>query len=332
MVGQCHLLVSPPGSPVAPRQSPLASANWCAGAVVAESYEGERVGTHDDRVAFITGAGSGIGRGTAERLAHDGADICIADIDIDGANETAAMVREFGRRAAVVQCNVASKPQVQSALDDCIAELGRLDIAVANAGIGRVASVLEMELKDWQDQIDINLTGVFLTVQAAAQRMVSAGNGGRIVCISSLAALNTGQAFWAYSATKVAVKMMVRGWAQELGQHGITVNAIGPGVIDTPLAHGLAGDDGGPIRTALESRTPLGRVGLPSDIAGLIAFLTGPDGEFMTGSYLLMDGGVRDARGPLAEDPDDPIVQEQMRHMAASEERRAILQPLIDER
>lgn len=288
--------------------------------------------TLEGKVAFITGAGSGIGRGTAVRLAREGANICIADIDMDGAEETASMVREFGREAITVKTNVASKPQVQSAADKCVAELGRMDIAVANAGIGRAASVLTMELKDWQDQVDINLTGVFLTVQAAAQRMKDLGNGGRIVCISSLAALNTSDLMWGYSATKVGVKMMVRGWSQDLGQYGITVNAIGPGVIDTPLAHGLAGDEGGPIRSALEQRTPIGRVGRPSDIAGLIAFLAGPDGEFMTGSYLLMDGGVRDARAAGSQDPQDPRVQEAMRHMAAGAVRRDKLQPLIDER
>jgi NAD(P)-dependent dehydrogenase (short-subunit alcohol dehydrogenase family) len=286
----------------------------------------------EGKVALITGAGSGIGRGTAVRLARDGANICIADIDIDGAEETASMVREFGRDAITVKANVASKPQVQGAFDRCVAELGRVDVAVANAGIGRAGSVLDMDLKDWQDQLDINLTGVFLTVQAAAQRMKQLGNGGRIVCISSLAALNTSSLMWSYSATKVGVKMMVRGWAQDLGQYGITVNAIGPGVIDTPLAHGLAGDEDGPIRTSLEERTPIGRVGRPSDIAGLISFLAGPDGEFMTGAYLLMDGGIRDARAPVSQDPGDPRVQEAMKHMAAGQARRERLQPLIDER
>ena len=285
------------------------------------------------KAAFITGAGSGIGQGTAVRLARDGADICVADIDLDGAAETASMVREFGRSAHVVQCNVASKDQLQSAADECVAELGSLDIAVANAGIGRGGSVLEMELKDWQDQVDINLTGVFLTVQAAAQRMVAAGNGGRIVCISSLAALSTSAQMWSYSATKAGVAMMVRGWAADLGPHSININAIGPGVIDTPLAHALAGDEGGPIRTQLEESTPVGREGRPSDIAGLIAFLVGPDADFMTGSYLRMDGGIRDARGgALAEDPESDIGQERLRHVQTSMARTARLQPLIDQR
>jgi NAD(P)-dependent dehydrogenase (short-subunit alcohol dehydrogenase family) len=292
--------------------------------------------TLEGKVAFITGAGSGIGRGTAVRLAREGANICIADIDMDGAEETASMVREFGREAITVKTNVASQPQVQAAADRCVNELKRLDIAVANAGIGRAGSVLDLSLKDWQDQVDINLTGVFLTVQAAAQRMKALGNGGRIICISSLAALNVSSTMWAYSATKAGVAIMVRGWAQDLGQYGITINAIGPGVIDTPLAHGLAGDEGGAIRRSLEDRTPVGRAGRPADIAGLIAFMAGPDGEFMTGSYVLMDGGIRDAAGgrpPLQQqDTSDPRVQEMMRHFAAGEERRRKLQPLIDER
>ena len=287
---------------------------------------------HEGKAALITGAGSGIGRGTAVRLARDGADICIADIDLEGAEETASMVREFGREAHTVRCNVASIDQVQNAADQCVETLGRLDIAVANAGIGRGGSVLEMSLKDWQDQVDINLTGVFLTVQAAAQRMVAQGDGGRIVCLSSLAALTTGEAFWSYSATKAGVKMLVRGWAQDLGRHGINVNAIGPGVIDTPLAHALAGDEGGPIRTALEQNTPVGRAGRPSDIAGLISFLAGPDADFITGSYIVIDGGIRDARGAVVQDESDPINAERMRHMQSSQERTARLQPLIDQR
>jgi NAD(P)-dependent dehydrogenase (short-subunit alcohol dehydrogenase family) len=285
----------------------------------------------DGKVAFITGAGSGIGRGTAERLAREGASICIADIDTDGAEHTASTVREFGREALVLKCNVASDRQIEESVKQCVSALGRLDIAVANAGIARGGSVLDLSLKDWQDQLDINLSGVFLTVQASAREMVRLGNGGRIVCISSLAAENTGAGTWAYSATKAGVRMMVRGWAQELGPHGITVNAIGPGVIDTPLAHALAGDEGGPIRRSLEERTPVGRSGQPSDIAGLIAFLSGPDAAFMTGSYLIMDGGLRDARGSGINVPAD-LAAERQRHFEASMSRRQKLQPLIDER
>jgi glucose 1-dehydrogenase len=285
------------------------------------------------KVAFVTGGGSGIGRGCAERLAREGADVFITDIDTEGAEMTANLVTQLGRQAVVVKANVASKAHMQKAAAECVERFGRLDIAVANAGIGRGGSILDMELKDWQDQLDINLTGVFLTVQATAQQMVKLGNGGRIVCISSLAAENTGPGIWSYSATKSGVRMMVRGWAQELGPLDITVNAIGPGVIETPLAQGLAGDEGGAVRSNLEARTPVGRVGKPADIAGLVNFLAGPDGGFMSGAYVLMDGGLRDARwGGAGENPDETVMTEMQRHMAAAEARRARLQPLIDER
>jgi NAD(P)-dependent dehydrogenase (short-subunit alcohol dehydrogenase family) len=290
------------------------------------------MGAIEGKVAFITGAGSGIGRGIAQRLAADGADVCVTDLDQAGAEQTAELVRKEGRRSLVLKINAASEPQLDAATRRCVQELGRLDFAVANAGIARAGSLLELSRKDWQDQLDVNLTGVFLTAQAAARRMTEAGRGGRIVCISSLAALSTGAMSWGYSATKAGVAIMVRGWAQELGPHGITVNAIGPGVIDTPLARGLAGEEGGPIRVALEKRTPVGRAGRPSDIAGLVSFLCGPDAEFMTGSYLLMDGGIRDARMQGELDPSDPRMQEMLRHQRAAQERRARLQPLLDER
>jgi NAD(P)-dependent dehydrogenase (short-subunit alcohol dehydrogenase family) len=286
----------------------------------------------DGKVAFVTGGGSGIGRGICERLAADGADVCVTDIDLAGAEETAEAVRATGRKAHVVQHNTASEPRTAEAVASCVDALGRLDVAVANAGIGRGGSVLEMSLKDWQDQVDVNLTGVFLTVQATARKMVELGNGGRIVCMASLAAVSTGAMTWAYSATKAGVAMMVRGWAQELGPLGITVNAIGPGIIETPLAGMLAGEAGGAIRRGVERRTPLGRVGQPGDIAGLVSFLAGPDAAFMTGAYLLMDGGLRDSINREAPEPGSELADELARSFAAAEQRRARLQPLIDER
>ena len=286
----------------------------------------------EGKVAFVTGGGSGIGRGIALRLAQDGADICIADIDLDGGEETAELVRGAGRKALVVQANTASPEQLDKGASACVQALGRLDVAIANAGIARGGSVLEMSIKDWQDQVDVNLTGVFLTVQACGRQMVDLGHGGRIVCISSLAAELVGPSSWSYSATKAGVRIMVRGWAQELGSYGITVNAIGPGVIDTPLAAMLAGEEGSAIRTGLEQRTPAGRAGKPADIAGLVSFMAGPDGEFMSGSYVIMDGGLRDASGRRTPDADDPRMQEMQKHMQAAAKRRAKLQPLIDER
>lgn len=283
------------------------------------------------KVALITGAGSGIGRGIAERLARDGADICIADFDEAGGQLTADLVGQLGRGALNVRCNVAVPEQVEAAAAACVEKFGRLDIAVANAGTARGAPLLDMSVKDWQDQIDVNLTGVFLTVQACARKMVELGNGGRVVCLSSLAAELTGPGIWSYSATKVGVRIMVRGWAQELGQHGINVNAIGPGVIDTPLAASLAGEEGGHVRTSLEARTPVGRAGRPSDIAGLVSFMAGPDGEFMSGSYVIMDGGFRDSSA-MGGSQNEETIAERMRIMQAGQSRAEQQRRLLDER
>jgi meso-butanediol dehydrogenase/(S,S)-butanediol dehydrogenase/diacetyl reductase len=285
------------------------------------------------KAAFVTGAGSGIGQGIAERLARDGADVAIADIDLEGCEETAERVRKAGGRPHVVQANVASQRQLQAAVESSASAFGRLDIAVANAGIARAASVLEMPLEDWQELLDVNLTGVFLTVQTTARKMVEFGHGGRIVCMASLAAVTVGPMTWAYSATKAGVAMLARGWAQELGPHGITVNAVGPGIIETPLARPLAGDEGGAIRKAVEEVTPLGRVGKPGDVAGVVSFLCGPDAAYMTGSYLLLDGGLRDAPRPArVPDAGDPRAQEFARHLVEAVQRRQKQKALLHER
>jgi NAD(P)-dependent dehydrogenase (short-subunit alcohol dehydrogenase family) len=290
------------------------------------------MGTLDGKVAFVTGAGSGIGRGIAERLAREGADVAVCDVDLDAARGTGERVQAAGRKAHVVKANVASPRQIQEAVEAAAGALGRLDIAIANAGIARAGGVLDFGLKEWQDQLDVNLTGVFLTVQAAARRMVQAGRGGRIVCTASLAAEITSPLMFGYSASKAAVRMMVRGWAQELGRFGITVNAIGPGVIDTPLARALAGGEGGPIRKALEERTPLGRVGTTADIAGPVAFLCGPDGGFITGTYMIIDGGLRDSGNQFLDLGDPAQLGELQQLMTEGIQHQARLQKLIDER
>ncbi len=289
--------------------------------------------TLEGKVAFVTGAGSGIGRACAVRLAQEGADVCVSDLDRAGAEETAGLVAAAGRKPHVTLCNVASQKQVEEAVAATVEALGRLDLCVANAGIARAGTVLDLPVQDWQDQVDINLTGVFLTVQAAAKRMAEQGEGGRIVCMASLAAETTGPLNWGYSATKAGVRMMVRGWAGELGPMGITVNAIGPGLIETPLARPLAGDAGGKVRQSAERHIPLRRIGQPEDVAGMVAFLCGPDASYVTGSYLMVDGGLRDAgSGWLPDDPNDPRLAEVARHLKEAGERRDELQPLIDER
>lgn len=253
------------------------------------------MGALDNKVALVTGGGSGIGRGTCLRLAEDGAAVAVVDVRADDAAETASLINAGGGRSVALQANVAELAEIEAAAQAAVASFGRLDIAVANAGIYRVGSLFDFSPEDFRRQVDVNMTGVFYTVRAAARQIVDGGQGGRIVCIASEAALRTGARVWAYSATKAAVKMMVRGWAQELGQHAITVNSIGPGLIDTPLAHFQVGEEGGELHSVVSRARPAGRVGMPADIAAMVSFLCGPDATFITGSFFLVDGGQRDA-------------------------------------
>ncbi len=269
--------------------------------------------TLDGQVAVVTGAGSGIGRGISLRLAREGAAVVVVDVDPGGADESVALIEAAGGRALAVRANVADFDQIQSAVDRGYEHFGRLDIAVANAGVFRTGTIRDVTPDDFRGQLEVNVTGVFLTVKAATERIVESGRGGRMVCISSEAALATGGRVWAYSASKAAVKMMVRGWAQELGQYGININSIGPGLIDTPLAQFQAGREGGELRAVVERRRPVGRVGTPDDIGGMVAFLCGPDASYITGSFFLVDGGSRDSySAPVLSEP-------------AREERRALI-------
>lgn len=285
--------------------------------------------TLEGKVALVTGGGSGIGRGTCLRLARDGAAVGVVDVRTDDADETVGLIETEGGRALSVRANVADLDQMVKAADVCEKTFGRLDIAVANAGIYRVGSLLDFPPDDFRTQIDVNMTGVFFTVRAATAQIVKGGEGGRIVCIASEAALRTGPRVWGYSATKAAVKMMVRGWAQELGQYGITVNSIGPGLIDTPLAHFQVGDEGGELNAVVARSRPAGRVGTPADIAGMVSFLCGPDASYITGSFFLVDGGERDGPG-IAALPAGAR-EERRALIAANIERNRETQALLDD-
>jgi 3-oxoacyl-[acyl-carrier protein] reductase len=284
--------------------------------------------TLDEQVAVVTGGGSGIGRGISLRLAREGAAVVVVDVDPAGASETVGLIDAAGGRAMAVRANVADLDQIQAAVDEGHERYGRLDIAVANAGVFRTGTLRDVTADDFRGQVEVNMTGVFLTVKAATERIVESGRGGRIVCISSEAALATGARVWAYSATKAAVKIMVRGWAQELGQYGINVNSIGPGLIDTPLAKFQAGHEGGELRAAVERRRPVGRVGTPDDIAGMVAFLCGPDAGYITGSFFLVDGGSRDAYAPPV--LPDEARQERRTLIAQAAERDQMTRALMD--
>lgn len=268
------------------------------------------------KVAVITGAGSGIGRGIARSLARAGADIVVSDLVVERAEETAAMVRELNREAIVQRTDVREQESVQALADAAVRRFGRLDVCVANAGILRTESVLTLSPEDWQAGLDVNLTGVFYTVQACSREMVRLGNGGRVITISSLAAEVAAPRWSNYQATKAAVRHATRCWAFDLAPFGITVNSIGPGWIESPLIADIIGD--GDARRQFEQVLPAGRVGRPEDVGAMAVFLASDEASHVTGGYFLVDGGQHDGASAA------PVIQAQ-RGLAAEHQGDALL-------
>ena len=235
-------------------------------------------------VAIVTGAGSGIGRATAVRLARDGYSVVVAELDVARAADVAGAI---GADAMPFALDVSESGQVDSLLAETLARLGRVDVMVANAGVPHGAPFLELDEATWERVLAVNLKGVFLCGQAAAKAMVAGGHPGAIVNVASTYAEVTEGEASAYSASKGGVRMLTKSMALELGPHGIRVNAVGPGWIRTgmnPL------DD--PAQVAqLEPTIPLQRVGLPEDVADVIAFLASDDARYVSGQTLFVDGG-----------------------------------------
>ena len=247
------------------------------------------------RVALITGGARGIGAATARRLAADGADIVIVDLDADAAALTAKEIAEAtGRRALGFGADVTDREQVTAVVDEAAETLGSLGILVNNAGITRDNLLFKMSDDDWDSVINVHLRGFFLASRAAQRHMVTA-KWGRIITLSSVSALGTrGQLN--YSAAKAGLQGATRTLAIELGPFGITANAVAPGFVVTEMTAQLAERLGTTLEAFTEERaaiTPVRRAGTPDDIAGIIAFLAGDDASFITGQTIYADGGRR---------------------------------------
>ncbi len=252
---------------------------------------GQGAALNGGRVALVTGAGQGIGRAISLALARAGVDVAVNDVRADGRpEETAVLVEGLGRRALTALADVGDRAQVDAMVERVLEVFGRLDILVANAGVNIYQPFLEIEQRVWDLTIGADLTGVFNCGQAAARAMVAAGRGGRIVVITSVSAETSYATQTHYCAAKAGAQMLAQGMALELGPHGITVNSVGPGWVETELTADYLGDPA--LRRQVEGTIPLGRVAQPGDVASLVTFICSPEGSYLNGAHLRVDGGL----------------------------------------
>jgi NAD(P)-dependent dehydrogenase (short-subunit alcohol dehydrogenase family) len=243
----------------------------------------------EGRVAIVTGAGRGIGRGVALGYAREGADLALVSRTEGDLIELAAEIGALGRRAAVIPCDVREAAQVQAAVDRAVAELGTVDILVNSAGINIVKPTEELALEEWQRLMEVNLTGSFLFCQAAGKVMLAKGKGA-IINIGSIHSFISIPRRAAYAATKGGILMFTRALALEWAEQGVRVNGIAPGFIRTSLQDELVAQ-GKFNRESVVARTPIKRMGEVDDIVGPAIFLASDEASFVVGEMLVVDGG-----------------------------------------
>jgi meso-butanediol dehydrogenase/(S,S)-butanediol dehydrogenase/diacetyl reductase len=246
-----------------------------------------------DRAALVTGAGSGIGRAIALRLAEEGATVLVGDLDPAAADATVAAARAAGGTAEAAAVDVRDPDSVAALVDRAVELWGRLDVAVANAGIGVAGTAAEQTVEDWDRMFAVNARGSFLTVQHALRAMLPRRRGS-IVTIASIGGMVGLAGRAGYCASKAAVVGLTKAAAVDVAEQGVRINAISPGTVDSPWIGRITADAADPAeqRRQMEARQLIGRLGTPEEIAGLAAYLASDESTFVTGSNFVIDGGV----------------------------------------
>lgn len=241
----------------------------------------------ENKIAVITGGADGLGKAAAIMFCHEGATVFIWDMNEEKGLETVGEIEARGGNAFFRKVNTASYAEVLEATNAAIAQCGRIDILINNAGITRDASLKKMTPEHWQQVIDVNLTGVFNCAKCVSAGMVERGYG-RIINTSSVVALygNFGQAN--YVATKAGVIGLTKTLAKELGRKGVTVNAVAPGFIATEMVKKMPEN----VLKSMEEKVPVGRLGQPEEIAAAYLFLSGDEAGYINGATLSVDGGI----------------------------------------
>jgi hypothetical protein len=241
------------------------------------------------RTAIVTAGDSGIGKATCVHLARGGLDIGLTyNRDEEGARDTAEEVRSLGRRAEIRHMDLTRLPEAAGVVDELAEALGSVDVFVNNAGTGSSSPFLELSWDDWRGDVAVDLDGAFLCLQRAARRMVAAGRGGRLIAITSVHEHVPKSGSSAYCAAKGGLGLLVKVAALELAEHGITVNAVAPGEISTPMT----GQPDTDPRTEDRPAIPAGRPGSAHEIAAAVAFIASPAASYLTGHSMVVDGGL----------------------------------------
>lgn len=238
-----------------------------------------------NKVAIITGGARGIGRATAETFSREGARVIIWDM-LDEGEQTARNLRESGGIAEFMKLSVTDAMALEAAAQYVAEKYGQIDILINNAGITRDKTMLKMSMMEWQQVIDVNLTGVFNCTKAVIPYMVDRKQG-RIICASSVVGIHGNFGQTNYAATKAGVIAMCRTWAKELGPKGITANAVAPGFIHTDMTDAIPEE----VRQAMIQSIPVKRMGEPEDIANAYLFLASDEASFVNGQVLGVNGG-----------------------------------------